>query len=183
MRSMMVVGALLAFGAAHAQPKIFYNTTGGTENGGDTFGTAGNILVDEVGPTLGQFKLNAVVVNVKLKHADTGSFDVVYAIRSFSGKPRAKKVIATVQDSQLTTSFQLISVPGGGATFLKDRRYYFGIAKHTGSPSSVVFGNTVDPTVLARHNVQAGGYYYNNGGVQANAGGPYELQLLVNPKK
>ena len=184
MRMGWMVGAALAVAcAAGAQTtKVFYDTTGGAENGGDTFGTAGNILLDEVGPRLAKYKLDSVVLNVRLKHADTGSFDVVYAIRSLNGKPTKKKVIATVQDSQLSTSFQLITVPGGGATFLKYKRYYIGIAKHKGVPSSVVFGNTVDPAVLARKSVQEGGYYYNSGGVQANAGGPYEMQVNVSLK-
>ena len=46
--------------------------------------------------------------------------------------------------------------------------------------SQLFLGNTVDQGVLSRQSVMDGGYYYNNGGVQANSGGPYEMSISVN---
>ena len=53
--------------------------------------------------------------------------------------------------------------------------------KHNGVKSAVVLGNTLTAGVLARPAVMAGGYHYNDGGRQANTGGPYEM--IVNLKQ
>ena len=185
MRNILCAAAFLAaWGVAHAgTPVALYDSVGGAENGGDTFGTAGDLMLAEIGPAT-NVKLAKIELNVRLKHADAGSFDVIYAVVSGNGKPTKRKVIATVQDSTLSTTFQLVKVSGHGLGLLNSQRYYVGIARHKGSPSSVVFGNTVDRAVLKRASVKAGGYYYNSaGGRQKNSGGPYEMQVFVNTRK
>jgi len=93
--------------------------------------------------------------------------------------------IATVSDSLLTSNFALYSfTPAGPIKLLANTFYDIGIDTHTvtGDPqvTDVVFGNTVDPGVLARPAVALGALYFHTvGGVDPNSDGPYEAIVNV----
>jgi hypothetical protein len=64
--------------------------------------------------------------------------------------------------------------PGTDFLLTGGQSYYIGVLDNG---SNAVLGNTLDPAVLARPDVAAGASYFNNGGVQANSGGPYEISV------
>jgi len=174
-----VLAAAPAFASVAPSTTTIYDATGGSENGGDSFATGGHILVDEV-RNVSAATLYSVTLNVRAAKPDLGSFEVVLTPVSAKGTPLGLKavVIATVADKTLTNNFGLITVtPSAPVSLLANRLYYVGIRRVIGARNSVVLGNTVDPTVLSRASVVAGGNYYNSGGVQANSGGPYEIKV------
>ncbi len=175
----------LAFAAvlsAHAD--IIYNTTGGAENGGDPINAttgAGPILADRfVAPSIAT--LSSVTLNLSL--ADGASAGQGFTVDLFSdagatGPGAVLSQIASVSDSSLTSSFSLYTFDPTSAYLLDGgQSYYIGVMD---DGSNAVLGNTLDPAILADPNVANGASYYNSGGVQANAGGPYELSVSVSP--
>lgn len=159
-----------------------YNAVGGAENGGDSFSSGGPVLVDQILTGSDAAALYSITLNLSVSKPDLGSFDVILTGVSAKGLPINSVVVATVSDKNLTSSFALMQVkPALMINLAANTRYYVGIHKASGGMSHVILGNTVDPTVLARKNVQAGGLYYNNGGVQANSGGPYEIKVVATP--
>ena len=96
-------------------------------------------------------------------------------------EPVAVTTFATVQDASLTSAFALYTFVLATPVWLTaGTPYAVGVAD-TGN-SAAILGNTLTPFVLNRPAVVAGAVYYNNGGVQANAGGPYELSLSTVPE-
>jgi hypothetical protein len=177
-----LTGLLAVCGVATAETTRVYNATGGLENGGDSFASGGPILLDRVSSFTTNAVLDSVVVNVALATPDSGNFDVVLTEVSDNGQPIKAQVIGSVSDTTLTTSFAPVTVKPTGTILLKGNSYYYvGIRQTQGVASSVMLGNTVDRRVLKRPGVIAGGYYYNSGGVQANAGGPYEITVTLVP--
>jgi hypothetical protein len=184
------IGALSLLALAPARASLasvapagttLYDSTGGTENGGDSFKSAGGILVDRIQTTTAETLLS-VSLNLAKNNTRAGTFDVVLTRLGAGGKPVLRSVLATLSDANLTSSFALVNVNVAGNVQLKaNTGYYIGIAHHPKVNSSVQFGNTLDPRVLARSSVVAGASYYNNGGAQANAGGPYEIQVVATP--
>ena len=86
-------------------------------------------------------------------------------------------LIATIQDSALASGFHLLTFSPAQTILLEaNTAYYIGVLNFD---SEAILGNTVDSDVLTRDSVVAGASYYNNGGVQANAGGPYEISVNV----
>ncbi len=179
----MLAASGLASRAATAASTAIYDATGGTENGGDSFQSAGRLLVDEFVTGSKSETLSSVVLNVLTAKAGIGQFDVVLATVRKNGLPGGPRtIIATIADKSLTKTFALTTVtPTHTITLAPNTHYFIGIAGHPGNGSRVTLGNTVDPAVLARPSVEAGGFYYNNGGLQANSGGPYEVKVNVTP--
>lgn len=172
--------ALAFAGSTHVE----YDALGGKENGGDSFRSGGKLLVDRVLTTTGG-TLGSVTVFVKLTKGDLGSFRVVGAqVAEGTNLPGRVVTLAVVQDSTLTPGkFAEVTITPDSPVSLKPgTAYYVGIARNTGGRSSVVLGNTLAPTVLARPSVVAGADYYNNGGVQPNSGGPYQIRVIVDKR-
>ena len=165
----LVAGSLAC--GTNAAATALYNSTGGVENGGDPLATAGPVLADRF-LTTNATDLTSVTLNLSSSGPSSGGFSVDLFSSSAAGPGKAI-VLANVADSALTTAFKLYTYkPTGPVTLAANTYYYIGISSLN---SNVVLGNTVDNNVLSRPSVAAGGYYYNNGGVQANSGGPYEL--------
>ncbi len=111
-----------------------------------------------------------------------GSFDVVVAGVGAQGTPARAVPVATVSDRTLSAAFSLVTVkPYSAVTLAANTHYYVGIRKTSGGNSHVILGNTISPKVLNRASVVAGRFYYNNGCVQANAGGPYDINVVTTP--
>lgn len=173
------VSALGAGNAAYATSYTVYDATGGIGSGGDpvaTTGPAGPILADRF-VTSGALALQSVVLNLKLGSMPAAGFTVDLFSDTGAGGPGVATQIAFVQDTSLTTFFQLETyMPVTPIILAADTSYYIGILDNGGS--SAILGNTVDESVLGRSSVVAGADYYNSGGVQANAGGPYEIKVV-----
>lgn len=176
--------ALIALGAAaltaagpSAQAYSIYNTLGGAENGGDPLAVAGPVLADWFMSTAGPSVLNSVTLNLALDAAANTGFNIVVTRLDANLHATTIVPIASVSDSSLTNTFQTYTYTMGTRyTMLPGSFYVVAVIDMGGS--SAVWGNTVDPAVLARPDVIAGAFYYNTaGGVQANAGGPYELNV------
>ncbi len=160
-----------------ANATVIYDTTGGAENGGDPLAAAGPVLADRF-VTNGAATLSSVTLNLSSTGASTNQFTVDLFTDTGAAGPGAATLIATGSDSSLTSGFQLLTfTPTSTISLAANTAYYIGIADVNGS--TAVFGNTVDSTVLSRPSVVTGGYYFNNGGVQANAGGPYEVSVSL----
>jgi hypothetical protein len=168
--------ALTAVGPS-VQAFSIYNTLGGAENGGDPLAAVGPVLADWFRSDAGPSVLNSVTLNLRRDAAPNTGFDIVVTRLNASLMPTAIVPIAAVSDSSLTDTFQTYTYTMGTRyTMVPGSFYVIAVADMGGS--SAVWGNTVDPTVLARPDVIAGAFYFNTaGGVQANAGGPYELNV------
>lgn len=171
-----IITAALCAGTS-ASAYTLYNTLGGAEAGGDPLSAAGPTLADRF-VTNGAAMLDSVTLNLELSAPAAAGFNVeLYADNGVS-PPTALAVIASAADTSLTSQFQLytfnaavpISLSAGTA-------YYIGLQDNGGSAAQL--GATLSPSVLNRTPVVNGADYYNNGGVQANAGGPYELAVTV----
>ncbi len=160
---------------------VIYDATGGAENGGDSIKSGGINLYDRVyNPA--SATLASITLNLKAAKSDLGVFDVVVApVDKTTGKPGKPMVVAQLSDNKLSTSFALKKVTPSSPVKLEGGTYYFvGVAMHPHGRISVVLGNSVDAAVRARPSVAAGANYYNpDGGIQANAGGPYEISVAV----
>lgn len=162
-----------------AQAYTIYNTLGGVENGGDALAVAGPYLNDWI-KTGSTASLSSATFNLSLAGAPTGSFQV-WAAKIDSSAPSGISqyaTLATVADNTLTSNFATYTF-SPYSTYKLDANSFYVVGLHDNGSSDAVWGNTVDPMVLSRPSVIAGEYYYNNGGVQANAGGPYELSVNV----
>ena len=171
---------LVGTGAAASSPYTLYDTLGGVENGGDPLAAVGPYLNDWIltGPTA---TLTSATFNLSLAGAPTGSFQAWVAKvdpMSMSGVTQYA-TLATIADTTLTGSFATYVVSPAFTYVLAANSFYV-VGLYDSGASDAIWGNTVDPTVLARPSVIAGEFYYNSaGGVQANAGGPYELAVDV----
>ncbi len=186
MRHVVLVGCVLMawVGTARAvtggKTAVIYNALGGAQNGGDSFASGGAVLLDEVKNETAA-TLQSVKLTVMLVKADLGSFRVVGTPVKSTGLPGRIVTLAVVSDKSLTPGkFTDIAVtPSTTVTLEAGTAYFVGIAKVPGSKSSITLGNTLSAAVLGRKSVVAGGYYYNNGGLQANSGGPYQIEVTV----
>ena len=170
---------LVGTGASASSPYTIYDTLGGAENGGDPLAVAGPYLNDwiKTGQTA---TLTSAIFNLSLAGAPTGSFQAWVAKidpTSPSGISQYA-TLGTITDTTLTGSFATYAVSPAFTYTLAAHSFYV-VGLYDSGGSNAVWGNTVDPKVLARPSVIAGQYYYNNGGVQANSGGPYELAVNV----
>lgn len=180
----MLAAALMLASAHPAQADTIYNATGGAPNGGDPISAttgAGPILADRfVSPFSGA--LTSVSLNLRLNPGTSANqgFEVdLFADAGTAGPGVLLAQIANVLDSSLTNNFSLMTfTPGTQVALTGGQSYYIGV---TDLGSSGVLGNTLDPAVLARADVVAGVSYFNSGGVQANAGAPYEVSVDATP--
>ena len=189
-RLILALGTALSFAASVCAPASasIYNTLGGTENGGDPLAAAGPVLADVIVPATSTL-VRSVTLKLALGDGPLGSFAVAlqqivpgYMIgdSALSGTGPVT-TFATVQDTSLTASFALYTFVLGTPVWLTaDTPYAIGVVD-TGN-SAAILGNTLTPFVLNRPAVVAGAVYYNNGGVQANAGAPYELSVDAVPE-
>ena len=179
-----VVTALTLVSARPAQADTIYNATGGAENGGDPLNAAtgaGPILADRfISAT--NATLNSVTLNLSLSPGSMAAqnFSVdLFADAGATGPGALLSQIAVVMDTSLTSGFSLLTFQPTTAVLLSGgQSYYIGVMDNG---SNAVLGNSIDPAVLSRPSVAAGASYYNNGGVQANAGGPYEISVDASP--
>lgn len=169
--------ALTAAGPSAAQAFSIYDTLGGAENGGDPLAAVGPVLADWFRSDAGPSILNSVTLNLRLDAAPNTGFDIVVTRLDAKLNPTTIVPITAVSDSSLTDAFQTYTYTiGTRYTLLPGSFYVIAVVDMGGS--AAVWGNTVDPMVLARPDVIAGAFYFNTaGGVQANAGGPYELNV------
>lgn len=175
-----LLAAVLGGVSTAASAAVIYDATGGAENGGDPLSAAGPILADRFVNTTAS-TLTSVTLNLSLIPPANSGFTVdLFTDAGSTTGPGLATLIASVLDTSLTSSFQLLTVtPVSPIALAANTSYYVGIRDLGGS--SAILGNTVDPAVLSRPSVSAGAFYYNNGGVQANAGGPYEILVTAAP--
>jgi hypothetical protein len=180
MRMSILGTALVLASVGHqaAQASIIYDATGGTENGGDPVAAAGPILADRFFAPA-NLSLNSITLNLGLADAASGSVRVDIFASTPAGPGAVFGEFGVVQDSSLAPGFALLTIASPQPILLAGGSYYY--AGIQSAQSGAQLGNTLDSAVLARNSVAAGGVYYNNGGVQANAGGPYELSLSDGP--
>jgi hypothetical protein len=179
-----LVIALAIASAYPAQADMVYNATGGAENGGDPLSAAtgaGPVLADRfVNPFDGT--LTSVELNLRLSpgaSAGQGFTVDLFADAGAAGPGAPLVQIASVLDTSLTSGFSLMTfTPGTDFLLTGGHSYYIGVLDNG---SNAVLGNTLDPAVLAHPDVAAGASYFNNGGVQANSGGPYEIRVNTSP--
>jgi len=174
----LLIGVLTALSVASATAGVIYDATGGMENGGDPLSPGGQILANRF-VTTSAATLASVSLNLALPSSASqlGSFAVKLFTDNGTNAPGEMTLIATVQDSALASGFHLLTFsPTQTILLAANTSYYIGVIN---TDSEAILGNTVDSDVLARDSVAAGGFYYNNGGVQANAGGPYEISVNV----
>jgi hypothetical protein len=187
--------AVASAGFAHAG--VIYNATGGAAafEGGDVIdpNAPGGV---GVGPVVADrffspvtTTLSSVTLNLELNGAPLTGFTIDLWVDS-TGTPGlplfgTEKQITSVSDSSLTSNLKLYTfTPGSTITLAGNTFYDIGIDTHTaiGDPqvTSVIFGNTVDPAVLARPSVALGAFYFHTvGGVDPNSDGPYDLIVRV----
>ena len=191
--------AIASAGFAHAG--IIYDATGGAPafEGGDVIdpNAPGGV---GVGPVVADRFFNAtsttlssVSLNLWLNGAPATGFTIdmwADSIDPVTGNPGlpvfgSEQQIASVSNSSLTSSPHLYTyTPGSTITLAANTFYNIGIDTHTvlndQLVTSVVFGNTVDPAVLARPAVALGAFYFHTvGGVDPNSDGPYDLIVSV----
>lgn len=173
--------AFAACQGASAAVYTLYDSLGGIENGGDAIAATG------AGPYLNDwFKvdrgatLTSATFNLELGDTPAGSFEV-WAAKidpSVQGGISQYATLAAVSDSTLTKSFATYTFTPA-TTYTLDPNAFYVVGLYDSGKSGAIWGNTIDPNVLSRPSVTAGMFYFNNGGVQANAGGPYELSVNV----
>lgn len=171
----------LATGAVPvAKADLIYDATGGKENGGDPISAAGPILADRFVSTV-TGTLQSVTLNLAVVGTPGTGFSVDLFTDNGLNGPGTATLIANVNESTLKSSFALYTyTPTTTISLVAGKSYYIGISGL--STSNAVLGNTIDPTVLNRPSVVNGASYYNNGGVQANSGGPYEISVRAVPE-
>lgn len=169
-----VAGIVLIAASGSASAYTVYDSLGGVENGGDPLAIAGPYLNDWI--KIGRAAtLTSATFNLSLAGNPTGSFEV-WAAKIVPGGIAQYATLATIQDSSLTGSFAPYTVK---ASYAFDPASFYVVGLYDSNISSAVWGNTLDPSVLARRSVANGAFYFNNGGVQSNSGGPYELSVSV----
>lgn len=185
----LAIGTALSFAAVCAPASAsIYNTLGGTENGGDPLAAAGPFLADVIVPATNTL-VRSVTLKLALTDAPLGSFQVTlqqlvpgYMVgdSTLTGTGPVT-TFATVNDSSLSANFGLYTFVLGTPVWLMAGTPYAVGVVDTGN-SAAILGNTLTPFVLNRPAVVAGAVYFNNGGVQANAGAPYELSVDAVPE-
>ncbi len=168
---------------ALGQTVTVYDSTGGAENGGASYTTVGHLLYDRFYNAQAS-SLASVTLNLALAKGGTGAFNVVLLSASKTGGPTGKAtIIGTVENSQLNPGFQLLTLQPAAPITLKAKSYYWvGMSMIPHGKSFATWGNTLDPSVLARTSVAAGGDFYTfDKGIQPNSAGPFELQVNVTP--
>jgi hypothetical protein len=174
----LVAGAIAITSAGGVSASTIYSTLGGVEAGGDPLGAVGPVLNDWI-KTGGALTLTSATFNLLLIGESSGSFNVFAAKITNTGLAQFA-TLGTIQDSSLTSSFALYTVQ---ATYKLDANSFYVVGLLDNNNSSATWGSTTDPTVLSRPAVVAGTYYYNTvGGLQLNAGGPYELSVNAVPE-
>jgi len=171
---------LTGTGTSAAPAYTLYDSLGGVEGGGDSLAGVGPILNDWVAAGSAA-TLTSATFNLSLSGAPTGSFDVFVAKIDAKSKTGIShfQTIGTISDTSLTSSFATYTV-SPTSKYRLDANSFYVVGLFDNAASNAIWGSTVDPTVLARPSVVAGQYYYNStGGVQSNAGGPYELSVDV----
>lgn len=169
--------AATLFGTGAANAGVVYDALGGMGNGGDPIAAAGPILADRF-VTAGADSISKVTLDLSGMSTSTGGVSVDLFTDAGTG-PGTATVLGTILDSQLTSAFQYITLTLATPVALAaNTSYYIGIMDNGGSTATLQ--STLSGYVLARPTVAAGADYYNNGGVQANAGGAY--QIGVNAK-
>ncbi len=177
---------------------VIYNATGGAPafEGADTIDPnapggvgVGPIAADRffspVATTLTSVTLNLMLNGPALNGGFT--VDLWTDSTSTPGLPvfSSETQIASVSDSSLRSSLMLYTfTPGSTIHLAADTFYDIGIDTHTvvgdAQVTDVAFGNTVDPTVLARPSVALGAFYFHTvGGVDPNSDGPYDVIVSV----
>jgi hypothetical protein len=193
--------AIASIGVAHAG--VIYDATGGALSfeGGDVIDPnalggvgVGPVVADRFfNPYPVSTALTSVSLNLWLNGAPLTGFTIdmwADSIDPVTGNPGlpvfgSEQQIASVSDSSLTSSPHLYTfTPGSTITLAANTFYNIGIDTHTvagdAQVTSVVFGNTVDPAVLARSAVAIGAFYFHTvGGVDPNSDGPYDLIVRV----
>ena len=184
MRFAIIAVSMAALSAAPetARAGFAYNSLGGSENGGDPVAAsgAGPILADRFFSGTSISRLTDVKLNLELGGTATGSISVgLFSDAGTTGPGTVLATLGTFKDSSANANFQVYDFSSFTPyTLAANTYYYLGITDNNGS--QLLLGNTVDQGVLSRQSVMDGGYYYNNGGVQANSGGPYEMSISVN---
>lgn len=158
-----------------ASAVTLYSTLGGTEAGGDTLASVGPVLNDWI-KTGTAATLNSATFNLSLEGSSpVGSFQV-FAAKIVNGGIAQFAVLGTIQDASLTNTFAYYTI--NALNYALDANSFYVVGLNNTNHSSATWGSTVDQSVLNRPSVVAGTYYFNSvGGVQANAGGPYELAV------
>jgi hypothetical protein len=192
--SFAIVAGLTAASAGGARAGVIYDATGGAAQ------FEGADVVDPnapggvgVGPIVADRFLNSaastlssVTLNLELNGAPLTGFTVDlwpdnFGLPVFSQETK----ITSVSDASLTSSLALYTFTPGTSIHLAANTFYdIGIDTGTvlGDPAvtAVMWGNTVDPAVLARFPVQVGALYFHTvGGVDPNSDGPYDLIVNV----
>ncbi|GAC1313080.1 MAG: hypothetical protein NVSMB14_14550 [Isosphaeraceae bacterium] len=180
-RTALAVVLLLGLAMAPAaKADLIYDAIGGAENGGDPISAAGPILADRFVSTV-TGPLQSVTLNLMVAGTPGTGFTVDLFTDGGTSGPGTATQIASVNESTLTSSFALYTFsPATTISLVAGQSYYIGIEGLT--TSNAVLGNTVDAAVLGRVSVIRGASYYNNGGVQANSGGPYEISVRAVPE-
>ena len=170
----VALGVAMMTTAGSASAYTIYDTLGGVENGGDPLSAAGPYLNDWI-KTGRAATLTSATFNLSLSGAAAGSFEV-WAAKIVPGGIAQYATLATIQDTSLSSSFAPFTVK---TSYAFDPGSFYIVGLYDSNNSSAIWGNTLDPSVLARRSVVNGAYYFNNGGVQANSFGPYELSASV----
>ena len=170
----VVLSMISGMASVDAPAYTIYDSLGGAENGGDPLSAAGPYLNDWI-KTGRAATLSSATFNLSLAGTPTGSFEV-WAAKIVPGGISQYATLATIQDSALTSSFAAYTVK---TAYAFDPGSFYVVGLYDKNNSNAVWGNTLDPSVLARRSVVNGAFYYNNGGVQANSFGPYELSVNV----
>ena len=161
-------------------PVLTYDSLGGAGNDGDSFMTGGPVLANAVLTPRAQTALAEIVLSVKLKERDLGSFDIFVSRISSSGEFYSTRVIGNIPDKFLTRDYTRIKMSFGGSVPLSAHTlYYVGISKRAGAKCTVILENTVDPKTLAIPEVAASAYFYNKNGRQPNSRGLYEMRVAM----
>lgn len=182
--------ALLLTAASASRAAVIYDATGGVEMGGDIADPnapggvgVGPVLADRFFNSVGS-RLTSVTLNLGLNGVPLSGFtvDLWPDSTSVAGLPvlGSEIRIASVSDSSLSSTFQLYTFSPTTNIVLAPNTFY-DIGIDTGNfaggsqVTNAIFGNTVDPGVLARPSVVTGALYFHNvGGVDPNSAGPYE---------
>lgn len=182
--------ALILTAASASRAVVIYNATGGVEMGGDVADPnapggvgVGPVLADRFFNSV-RSRLTSVTLNLGLNGVPLNGFtvDLWPDSTSIAGLPvfGSEIKIASVSDSLLSSSFQLYTFAPTSNIILSPNTFYdIGIDTGTvvgGSQvTNAIFGNTIDPGVLARPSVVTGAFYFHTvGSVDPNSAGPYE---------
>jgi hypothetical protein len=149
----IILGIATFGGAQGATAYTIYNSIGGVENGGDPLAAAGPYMNDWVKISRASV-LRSASFTLARAGAPTGSFDI-WAAKLVPGGTSQYATLATVQDTSLTSSFATYTVK---AAYVFDPHATYVVGLYNSNNSNAVWGNTIDPSVLARRSVTNGAY-------------------------